>query len=138
MFQRVRTVVQPNDKRSGNPPHNVTQGALVSMSGEQHLGEFDQELRAAEVALASLIMRHNIWETQVADETVMSLGSLRQLSWLLHHLLFVLFKGISRGLPVCSGHVTHRTGGDRGFCFETGFLSWVRIKLGRVIRGQRV
>lgn len=145
MFQRVRhrvlniqPVVKPNDKWSGNPLHNATQGAAVSVSYQQLRGEFDQELGAAGEALTSLVMRHNIREIQVADEAVRSLGRWRRLSRLLHHLLFVLFRGISRGLPVCLRHFTHRIGRDGGFCFEICFFSWVRIKLGRVIRGQSV
>lgn len=145
MFHRVRhrvvnvqTVVQPNDKRSGNPLHNIIQRGVVSVSNEQLWGEFDQELRAAGEALALLIMRHNIGKIQVADEAVMSLGRWRRWSWLLHHLLFVLVKGISSGLPVCSSHFTYRISRDGGFCFEICFFSWVRIKLGRVIRGQSI
>lgn len=145
MFQRVRhrilkiqPVVKPNDKRSGNPLHNAIQGATVFVSDQHLRGEFDQELGAAGEASTSLVMRHDIREIQVADEAVRSLGGWRRWSWLLHHLLFVLVRGISRGLPVCLRHFTHRIGRDGGFCFEICFFSWVRIKLGRVIRGQRV
>lgn len=144
MFQRVRnrilniqTVVQPNDKRCGDPLHNAIQGATVSVFGQQLWGEFDQELGAAGEALTSIVMRHNIREIQVADEAVRSLGGWRRWSWLLHHLLFVMVKWTFRGLPVCLSHFTHRIGRDGGFCFEICFFSWVRIKLGRVIRGQR-
>lgn len=145
MFQRVRhrilniqPVVKPNDERSGIPLHNAIQRAAVSVSEQQLGGEFDQELGAAGEALTSLVMRHDIREIQVADEAVKSLGRWRRLSRLLHGLRFVLVGGISRGLPVCLRHFTHRIGRDGGFCFEICFFSWVRIKLGRVIRGQRV
>lgn len=143
VFQRVRhrilniqTVVKPNNEWRRNPLHNATQGATVSVSGQKLWGDFYQKLRAA--GEASLIVRHNIREIQMADEAVKSLGRWRQRSQLLHHVLLVLVKGISRGLFVCLSHFTHRIGRDGGFCFDICFFSWVRIKLGRVIRGQRV
>lgn len=130
MFQRVRhrilniqTVVKPNDKRSGNPLHNAIQGAAVFVSDQQLRGEFDQELGAAGEALTSLVMRQDIREIKVADEVVRSLGRWRQPSRLLHRLLLVLVRGISRGLPVCLRHFTHRIGRDGGFCFEICFFS---------------
>ncbi len=145
MFQRVRhrilniqPVVKPNDKRSGNLLHNAIQGVAVSVSDQQLRGEFDQELGAAGEALTSLVMRYDIREIQVADEAVRSLGRWRRRSQLLHCLLLVLVRGITKGLPVCLRHFTHRICRDGGFCFEICFFSWVRIKLGRVIRGQSV
>lgn len=82
MFHRVRhrifnvqTVEKPNDKRG--PLHNATEGAAVSICDQQLGGQFDQELWAAGELLTSLAMRHDIRETQVADEAVRSLGRWR-------------------------------------------------------------
>lgn len=147
MFHRVRhrivniqPVVKPKDKWSGKPLHNAIQRAAVAVyvfvSDQQLWGQFDQELGAAGQAPPSLVMRHNVREIQVADEAVWSLGRWRQWSWLLHRLLLVWVGGISSGIPVRLRHFTQRIGRDWGFCFEIRFFSWVRIKLGRVIRGQ--
>ena len=88
--------------------------------------------------LTSLVMRHDVREIQVAEEVVRSLGRFRQCSRLLLGVLLVLVRGIFRSLPVCLRHFTYRISGNEGLCFEVCFFSWVRIKLGRVIRGQRV
>lgn len=140
MFHRVthrilniQPLVKPNDERSGNPLRNATQGA-VSASEQQLGGQFDQEVGAAGEALTSLVVRRDIREIQVADEGRWR----RRRSRFLHRLQLVLVGGISSGLPVCLRHSTHRIGRDWGFCFEICFFSWVRIKLGRVIRGQSV
>lgn len=88
--------------------------------------------------LTLLIVKYGVWEIQVAERVVRSLGRLGQRSHLLLGLLLVLVREVSRALPVCVGHFTNRTGGDRGLCFEVCFFCWVRIKLGRAIKGQRV
>lgn len=143
MFQRVKhrflniqLLVKPNEKWSGKPLHNATQRAPVSVSDQQLRGEFDEEVGAGE-ALNSLVMRHDIREIQEAGEAVRSLGRWRRWSRLVHRLLLVSVR-TSRGLTVCLKHFTHRIGRDGGFCFEICFFSWVRIKLGRVVRSQRV
>ena len=110
----------------------------MSVSAQQLRGEFDQEFGVAGETLTSLVMRQNIREIQVADETVRSLGRWRQRSQLLQRLLLVLLRGISKSLPVCLRHFAYRICRDGGFCCEICFFSWVRIKLGRVIRGQTI
>lgn len=130
MFQRVRhgilniqAVVKPNDKRSKIPLHNAIQGAAISVPDLQLGGELNQELWAAQEAMASLIVRHDVREEQLAEEAGGSLGRWGRGIRLLLCLLLVLFRGISRGLPVCLRHFTYRIGRDGGFCFEICFFS---------------
>lgn len=108
----------------------------MSIPEQQLWWESDQEVRATEDAPTSPVMRHHIREAQVADEAEKSLGGRRRQAQLLQRLLLLLFRGLSRGLPVCLRHFTHRIGGDGGFCCDICFFSWLRIKLGKVIRGQ--
>lgn len=116
-------VVKPNDKRSGKPLQKAEQGAAVLVFNQQLGGEFDQILVAVGKLMTPLIMRSNIWEKQLADQVVRSLGSLRQWSLLLLGLLHVLVRELSRTLPVCVRRFTNGIGGNRGLCFEVCFFS---------------
>lgn len=78
----------------------------------------------------------NIWEMQVADQAVQSLLGRRRQAQLLQRLLLVVVEGVCRVLPVCLTRLTHRIVGGGGFCFDISFLSCLRIKLRRAIRGQ--
>lgn len=134
----IQPIVKPKDDRRGDPLHYATHGAAVS-AGEQQLGgQFDQEVGAAGEAVSSRVVRHDVGEVQVADEAVGPLGRRRQRSRLLRRLLPLSVRRTSSGLRVCLTRFTHRFGRDWGFCFEICFFRWVRIKLGKVIRGQSV
>lgn len=85
MFHRVRhgilniqAVVQPNDKRTGNPLSNAIQGAAISVSDQQLRGEFDQEVGTAGQASASLVVGRDVREAETTDQAVKSLGRWRR------------------------------------------------------------
>lgn len=73
--------------------------------------------------MTPLIMRHDIWEIQLADEVVRSLGRYRQRFELLLGLLLLLLREISRVLSFWCRHFMNRIGGDGGLCFEVSFFS---------------